>query len=505
MSEERKVSKQPNILIFCTDEQRGDHLGCMGHPDLKTPNIDRIAAEGTLFRSCYSSSPICMPARATMFTGQTNRVTGVVDNGIDLRQDIPTMPGMLADAGYRTHCVGKLHLQNWGGAMAEGETPESNPERRIYWDWPGRREGTLYKHFPDNYYGLQTIDLANGHVNYIYGDYVTWLEEKSPGAYAGYKCNNADPHPLAIESELHYNTWIADRSIGFIRDHVGPDTRHPTPDTSPFFLWCSFPDPHEPFAAVKEWSEFYDDVEIKLPQNTLELSPDSRSRTMTEAGLGTDVIEPELVKKSIRQTYGMISHLDEQVGRVLDCLDELGIADDTVVMFISDHGDQLGEHGLFFKSVYPYEAHMHIPFVVKAPGGPRGKVVDDVVSMLDLVPTTLSLAGVAPVEELPGEILTPVVAGDALPVRKNALVEVDRLGRHGAVLPMRTMVTNDHKLVYYPGSGETMLFDRKNDPLELQNIADAPECQPVVSDLLKRLLSELARTEMPARRRRVEA
>lgn len=510
---------RPNILIFCTDEQCGDHLGCMGHPHVKTPNIDRIAAQGTLFSNCYSSNPVCMPARATLLTGWTSRVHGVVENGIDLDRNIPTLPGILADAGYRTHAVGKLHLAGRGGRdIAPGEDVSECPERRIYWDWPNHWRGACYKKFPDNYYGFQTVELAQGHVHYIYGDYVTWLEENHPGAYAGYKCSNADPHPLAIDPELHYNTWIAERSVEFIRTCSGagdrtsdggatPSTGHP----APWFLWCSFPDPHEPFAAVRKWSDAYDDVELELARNQLELSPDSRSDTMTRLGLGTEPLDPNLVKKSIRQTYGMISHVDEQVGRVLDTLEALGIADNTVVMFISDHGDQLGEHGLFYKGVYPYDAHAHIPFLAKVPGTARkGRVVEDVVSMLDMVPTVLDLAGVPhpyestkddgkarPDRRLPGEVLTPVLVGDADPVRKNALVETDRRTTNLGVVQLRMLVTNDYKLVFYAPTREVMLFDRKRDPQELKNLAGDPAFQPVVNAMLKDLLHELSRTEMP--------
>lgn len=491
------MPQRPNILIFCTDEQRGDHLSCMGHPHLRTPNIDRIAAGGTLFRNAYSSNPICMPARATMFTGQTGRVTGVVDNGVSLDPSWPTLPGILRDAGYRTHSVGKLHLQNWGGALAPGETALSNPERRAYWDWPGRREDGIYQHFPNDYFGLQTVELCNGHVHYVYGDYVTWLQKHHPGAYVGYANSNEHPHPLAIDPELHYNTWIADRSISFLEAQASA--------AEPFFLWCSFPDPHEPFAAVKKWSDAYADTEIDLPQNALELSPDSRCQALTDAGLGTAPIDPDRVRESIRQTCGMVSHVDEQVGRVMDRLDALGLSQNTVVVFISDHGDQLGEHGLFYKSVYPYDAHMHIPFVVKAPEAKQpGKVVEDVVSMLDLMPTVLDLAGVPHPWEgeagdrpaLPGEVLTPVVKGEADPQRKHALVECDRLNVRAGSLQVRTLVTNDFKLVYYPRSGETLLFDRKNDPQERTNRADDPACSEVLQGLLRTLLSELSRTEM---------
>jgi arylsulfatase A-like enzyme len=499
---------RPNILIFCTDEQRGDYLGCMGHPVLKTPNIDRIAAGGTLFRNCYCSSPVCMPARATMFTGLTNRASGVYANGIALDESVPTLPRLLAAANYRTHSVGKLHLKPWGGrTIAEDEDTTKNPERRIYWKWPGHWEGGTYTKSPDHYYGFQTQDSVGGHVNYAFGDYVTWLEANHPGAYAGYRYSGKDPGPLTIPPELHYNNWIADRSIEFIRKVA-----------QPFFLWCSFPDPHEPFAAVEKWSDFYADAEIELPRSTLELSPHNRSETMNRLGLGTSVQDPAYVRKCVRQTYGMISHIDEQAGRVLDALEELGIAGNTVVMFISDHGDQMGEHGLFYKGIYPFDGHAHIPFVAKVPWATeKGKVVDDVVSQLDLVPTVLDLAGVkhpddllrlaqcgdkaaTPGPSLPGEVLTPVVTGRASPMRRNALIELDRISITFDTVQMRVLVTNDYKLVYYAGLRETMLFDRKRDPLELRNLAGDAAYQPLVEEMLKHLLAELSRTEMRAPR-----
>jgi len=509
--------ERPNILIFCTDEQRGDYLSCMGHPILKTPNIDRIAREGTLFRNCYSSSPVCMPARATMLTGLTNRASGVRTQGISLSDDVPTLPGMLADAGYRTHSVGKLHHRPWGGrTIAEDEDVTKNPERRIYWKWPGHWEGGQYTEFPDNYYGFQTLDVANGHVNYIYGDYVTWLEENHPGAYEGYRYRHSNPGPLAIDPELHYNNWIADRSIGFIRNHLGGraavGNRQPAVPR-PFYLWCSFPDPHEPFAAVNKWSDFYQDAEIELPKVTTELSPRNRSTTMKAIGIGTEVYDPEWTRECIRQTYGMMSHVDEQVGRILDCLDELGIADNTVVMYISDHGDQLGEHGLFYKGVYPYDGHAHVPFLAKVPWAKqKDRVVDDVVSMLDMVPTVLDLAGVEPPADkrdhewrekaapiqpsLPGEILTPVLTGDASPVRKNALIEYDAENYKAfEELQYRSLVTNDYRLVFYVPTNETMLFDRDNDPYETTNLASDPEYRGIVLDLLKQLVNEITRTE----------
>lgn len=508
-----KPSARPNVVIFCTDEHRADHLGCMGHPILRTPNIDRIAAGGTLFRNGYSSSPTCMPARATMFTGLTNRATGVRSNGVSLPEDIPTLPGQLAAAGYRTHSVGKLHLKTWGNPFggAQGtsdgaditdfETPDENPERRVYWD------RGLITRSPDNYYGFQTQDSAQGHVNYINGDYKTWLDANHPGVFRqGYAYDRAKPGPLAIDPELHYNHWIADRSIDFIRTQG---------DDRPFFLWCSFPDPHEPFAAVRKWADVYADAAVDLPRCTRELSPHSRSKTLAALGLGTLAQDPEYVAQCTRQTWGMISHVDEQIGRVLDCLEDAGVADNTVVAFIADHGEQLGEHGLFYKGLYPYDGHSRVPFVVRVPWSDRkGQVVDEVVSMLDLVPTVLDLAGVDQPEEdrfmgpwwherhgassspLPGEVLTPVLVAGERPERGCALVEYDADTYEAFdVVQMRMLVTDEYKLVYYAPTGETMLFDRKADPEEMANLAGEAGYQPVVTKLLQRLLYEICRTE----------
>ena len=517
--------QRPNILIFCVDEQRGDHLGCMGHPHLQTPNLDRLAAEGALFRNCFSSSPVCMPARATMLTGLTNRVSGVYTNGINLDESIPTLPGMLAEAGYRTHAVGKLHHKIWGGrTIAPDEDITLNPERRIYWDWPGHWEGAHYKEFPDHYYGYQTLDVCNGHVNYVYGDYVTWLERQHPGAYAGYKYRHDDPKPLTIDSELHYNHWIADRTIAFIREQVsgkgcrvsgvGDQRQKGDSDSSqPFYVWCSFPDPHEPFAAVQKWADVYKDLEIDLPAHTCDLSLDNRCEALQQLGMGQEPFDPDWTRECIRQTYGMISHVDEQIGRVLDALEEMGLADDTVVMFISDHGDQLGEHGLFYKGIFPFDGHAEIPFIAKVPGTKTpGNEVADVVSMLDLVPTVLDLAGVPHPDDLirkmhcdeqdavlapalPGEALTPVLTDGAAPQRKNALIELDWVKGPFRPLQMRALVTNDYKLVYYAPTQETLLFDRHNDPDELRNVAEDPAYAAIVTDMLKKLMAELARTE----------
>ena len=499
---------QPNFLIFCVDQQKAAHLGCAGHPVVHTPNLDRIAAAGTRFESCYTSSPACLPARATMVTGLTNRSNGVRTNGVSLPEDIPTLPGLLARAGYRTHSVGKLHLKTWGAlgkdAHPDVETPQENPERLINW-----ANGSITKS-PDDYYGFQTQNSVIGHVDYVHGDYKTWLDQEHPGAYEGYRNNN--PGPLTIAPELHYNHWIADRSIDFIEENAS--------SAAPFFLWCSFPDPHAPFAAVQKWLDYYENTEISLPGNALEPVVSGGSSTMRRRGNGTEAIDPDYLRACELQTYAMISHVDEQVGRVLDALEQTGLADNTVVAFIADHGEQLGEQGFMHKGFYPSDAHARIPFLCNVPGAaPGGRVVSEVVSMLDLVPTILDLAGVkqpedpnadssffenqAPVPNaLPGESLRATLLEGTPPHRQNALVEFDdEYGGPFDLLQMRMLITNEHKLVYYCPTDEVLLFDRQNDPEERNNLAADPAHAEVKQELQLQLLHELSRTERRLPRR----
>ncbi len=498
-----------NFLVFCVDQQRANHLGCAGHPVLCTPNLDRIAAEGTRFGSCYTSSPACMPARSSLITGLSNRATGVRSNGISLPEDVPTVPGLLAGAGYRTHSVGKLHLKTWGGlghaARPDADSPQNNPERLIHW-----ANGAITKS-PDHYYGFQTQDSAIGHVDYIQGDYKVWLDAEHPGAYSGYR--NANPGPLAIAPELHYNHWIADRSIDFLSARSA--------DGEPFFLWCSFPDPHEPFAAVQKWFDFYSDKASDLAGNALDPVLHGGSETMRAVGGGAKALDPDYLRACEVQTYAMISHVDEEVGRVLETLEKSGLSENTVVMFISDHGEQLGEQGFMHKGWYPCDSHARIPFLCKIPGSSRpGQVVSEVVSLLDLAPTVLDLAGVAQPEDpdageaffrkcgpavpdcLPGESLKATVCRGTPPTRQSALVEFDdELVKPFDLLQMRMLITNEYKLVHYSPTEEILLFDRKNDPEERRNLANDAGHAAIRERMLRRMLREICRTEnrMPRR------
>ena len=510
------LMKRPNFLVFCTDQQRADYLGCAGHPLLRTPNLDALAARGTRFASAYTPSPVCMCARGALLTGETNRGNNMGRHGMGLPEDMPTLPGTLAAAGYRTHSVGKLHLKPWGdpkGVPLEAiENPEDNPERRRFWS------GGEWRRSPENYYGFQTQDMVIGHGHYAVegGDYAVWLERESPGAGRLYDKRKADDWALDIEPRLHYNNWIADRSIDFINT-AGREE-------APFYLWCSFPDPHNPFTALREWAERYPAEAIDLTEPALagpepsHIATLARLRTMAGHPVGKPR-DPEALREITRHYLGMISHIDEQVGRVLANLEARGLAENTVVVFLSDHGEELGDHGLMFKGLWPYDGSQRVPLLMHVPGGPEGRVVDDVVSLLDFVPTIYDLAGVPQPDDprltdayrevtaplpapLPGESLAPVVREGVRPQRRSALIELDDDFQNDLEqVSMRTFVRNDYKLASYSPTGELFLFDRRTDPHERNNLAEDPAHAGVVREMLAGLLHELNRTEPRTPRR----
>jgi len=494
---------RPSFLIFCTDQMQSFCVGAHGNADVSTPNLDRLAESGTTFRRAYCANPVCTPSRASLITGLTPRQHGVLTNGTPLPEHVTTATAALAAAGYRTHAVGKLHLQPWMGYGPHRKDPNLpfSWEDEVRW-----HDGTIDS-LPSPYYGFQSVDFVGGHVDYVHGDYANWLKRRHPGAYESLRRENCD-RPLtgrpdcwrlAIDEELHYNHWIADRTIDYLRRlQPGED----------FFLWCSFPDPHFPFSACRPYGRMYDPASVGLSptwdqaEDPLAYLGERRRDYAGAAGL-----EEAGLREIVAQTYGMISHVDAQIGRVLAQLDRLGLAESTVIAFTSDHGEYLGAHNLLYKSVWPYEQLYRVPFIWRGPGGPAGQAVDSPVSGLDLVPTVLSWAGLdagyfdmrgygrSQRPTLPGWSLEGCIQrGEALPDRP-VLVEFDEDGRPGPMLRMRTIIRGQHKLSVYSGLEEGLLFDLAADPDENVNLWADPAHRDVRAELLHELVGELARTD----------
>ncbi|MFQ6097301.1 MAG: sulfatase [Armatimonadota bacterium] len=503
---------RPNFLIFVTDEQPGNLLGCDGHPVLQTPNIDRLASEGVRFSRCYTVHPMCMPTRATWFTGRTPRGHRVRCNGIPLDASLPTITDALRRAGYATHGIGKHHLRCWG-TLRDADPDSLDPlewcESRHMW-----HNGRINA-IPTPYYGLERVDFTGGNGNAIYGDYAPWVLQREPDAYS----IMAPPPPREGEyalrrvwdndlpPDLHYIAWMTERAIAALRRFAS--------QRRPFLLWHSFPDPHPPYTAPRPWCRMYDPADVpppnRRPAELDDLPPHYRtlfeSRMLTSGCMGLTNIPDDHIRRMRAMAYGMVSHVDHHVGIVLRELDRLGLAESTVVVFMSDHGRCLGDHWLDNMPPAHYDEVLRVPCLWRYPGRfTAGAASDALVSALDFAPTILALArlpipeGPAPTTPeapaqpppWPGRSLLPLLTGDADSVQDSVIAELDEdyLG-----LQLRTLITRDFWLTIYGGDRDIgELYDLRDDPNQLHNRWNDPRCQTFKRELQAELLYRLTET-----------
>ena len=516
---------RPNFLIFITDQFHPRCLGYAGHPVVRTPNIDRLAASGMVFSRMYTNQPLCMPARATMFTGLTPRGHRVRMNGIPLDESIPTFTEALRQNGYHTHCCGKIHLkpsQTPHGVPIEELDPREWAESKVLWD-AGR-----ITDLPSPFYGLDGVDFVNGHGTSSFGNYSQWLRKEHPREAPlffdavpleppspAFDLFNRKSFKWALPAELHPMTYIADRTIDFL--NARGQSQRDAEGNQPFCLMCSIQEPHSPFAPPKEYAFRFDPAEVPPPigrEGELDgLPPHFRAMVETDLvtsgnkGEAMNLTEPYRAECAAHY-YALIEMLDDQVGRVMDALRANGLDQDTIILFVADHGEALGDHGLWGKGPYHIDGVIRVPCFVSWPGrtGP-GTQHDGVVSLLDFAPTMLDLAGVPIPEknvarepEAPdappawqGRSLVPVLTGEGPSTDSSALVEMDEdyLG-----FKMRTLVTKRYRLTCYSGHPYGELFDLENDPDELHNLWDDPASHGLRRDLQAQLLDKIMETDI---------
>ncbi|MDP6358207.1 MAG: sulfatase-like hydrolase/transferase [Planctomycetota bacterium] len=520
---------RPNFLIIITDQFHPRCLGYAGHPVVSTPNIDRLAAEGMAFERMYTPQPLCMPARASMFTGLTPRGHRVRMNGIPLDRSIPTFTETLRQNGYHTHCCGKIHLCPSGlphGLDPDEADPDVWSESSVLW-----RSGRI-RELPSPFYGLESVDYANGHGHSTWGQYLHWLDQEHPDEAhyfydrvpletpgPAYELFNRSSYKWALPSELHPMAWIADRTIDFL-DGAGRQ-RAQTDDAPceprPFCLMCSIQDPHSPFAPTAPYCNRYRAEDVP-PQMFREEELDSlppHFRQMYESPIITsgnkaqpmNLTTPHYAECAAHY-YGLIEMVDDQVGRVMKALETNGLQEDTVVMFVADHGEALGDHGMWGKGPYHIDGVIRVPFIVCWPGRTKqGATFEGVTSLLDFAPTILDIAGLSIPENCPadhpeapdaphpwpGRSLARVLTGEDTSLESSALVEMDEdyLG-----FKMRTLVTRRYRLTCYSGLTCGELFDLENDPDEFQNLWDDPASRTIRDELRMQLLDKIMETDI---------
>lgn len=497
------MSEKMNFLFIITDQQRADHLSCMGNPVLKTPNIDRIAKDGVRFTNYYCNTPICMPNRANFFTGAYPSVHGTRSNGINLNPDFPTISEILRKSSYQTCSVGKLHFNFYGTSQDRKVTSFEEIPKWMF----GKLKSDS---FPIPYYGFDEVLMAAGHGDINGGHYFEWLEEKH-SEKADFLRNNITNifkyyYETVLPEELYPTAYITDKTIEFLERFSEGKYKKEN-----FFLHCSFPDPHHPVCPPGKYWNMYKPEDIELPSNfgdgeKLLEHPfiGKQLRDVRFVHLLPQKIDEETAKIFTALTYGSIAMIDDGVGRILNTLEKLGMKNNTMIIFTSDHGDYCGDHGLILKGPAHFRSVINIPLLWNVPGFTKTSISNSLVSTVDLPKTILNILGVKKrkhPDTFQGCDLTPILKDPQEKVRKRVLIEHDEEIAKDKVFRLRTLITEKHRLTLYDGyDGIGDIFDFENDPNEINNLWD--KNKELKSTLVNSLLREIIslRPRLPKRK-----
>jgi uncharacterized sulfatase len=497
---------RPNILLITSDQQHWDTLGVTNR-HIRTPTLDRLASEGVRFERAYCSNPVCSPSRASIITGLYPAWHHCWTIGVKLPEDVPTVGDIFRKHGYFTALVGKAHFQ------PTRSTPGSESI-----ETPGKlRELDFWRTFHGPFYGFERLEMTRGHADecMVGGHYALWMEEK--GFTRWRDCFMSWPerkgeehrrHKWDLPREFHYTTWTAERTIANVERAVE--------GRKPFFIWSSFHDPHPPYLTSEPWDSMYDPDAIPLPRHTpgefdrmpphfrktQQAHPDFSMYLETEYihGFHSHLVAEKLQRKDIAVYYGMISFMDWGIGRILEALERLGVADSTLVLFTTDHGHFLAQHGLTAKGAFHYEDLIRIPMLVRWPHElPAGTVSSALQSQVDFAPTFLAAAGMEIPGLMQGVSQLDVWRGKSPGARDHVICE----NRHEPTkVHLRTCVDARYKITVYRDHDYGEIFDLAEDPGELHNLWDSTEHASLKTELLHRfMLAELKRE--PTRMNRI--
>ncbi|MCK9221084.1 MAG: arylsulfatase [Limnochordia bacterium] len=436
---------------------RGDCLGVAGHPVVETPNLDHLASTGVRFSRAYSATPTCIAARASILTGLKQEHHGRVgyQDGVPWHYPI-TLPGELARAGYHTQGIGKMHF-----------------------------------HPPRSLQGFHNVVLHDGYLHYYRrsergrssDDYIAWLREKAGPdvdyAEHGIDCNSWMARPWHLPERLHPTNWVVHESIRFLQRR-DPD--------KPFFLWMSFVRPHAPLDPPEYYLNMYLQRDLPLPPIGDWVAADvpQNPGLPTDAGIG-QLREHEL-RRLLAGYYGCITHIDHQIGRFLKGLYENNVLDNTLILFTSDHGELLGDHHLFRKSL-PYEGSARIPMILHLPRSysPRRAGVYDVpVELRDILPTMLEAAECTIPPSVDGMSFLSYARGETPKWRDYIHGE----HAHGGA-SNHWLTDGKEKYIWFSQTGREQLFDLRSDPLELHDLVQCTDAKPRLEHWRRIMVQEL--------------
>ncbi|MEZ5727169.1 MAG: choline-sulfatase [Burkholderiaceae bacterium] len=439
------AQKGPNILIVMADQMAPQALPAYGHPQVRTPHIDALAADGVLFENTYCNFPLCVPSRMSMLTGRLAHNLGCWDNAMELPASVPTVAHYLRALGYSATLAGKMHFIG-----------------------------------PDQCHGFERVTTD------IYPSNFAWTPDWIKG-------ERYRPTGINMRAVVDAGTCVRSLQIDYDDEveHAGVQKIYDLARFAdrPFFLTISFTHPHSPFMTTRKHWDLYEHDEIVMPSvppiPVDELDTMSRWLHFAHAA-DLHTITEEHVRTARHAYYGMCTYIDEKVGRIVETLRETGQLENTVVIFAGDHGEMLGERGMWYKQTF-FEWSARVPLIVRYPAAFKARRVAEPVSLLDLVPTLIEIAGdgkppqaVAPLD---GQSLVPLLRGMA---EDHAPIISEYTGE-GVCAPCRMVRRGAYKYVYTHGH-PPMMFDLASDPSELQDLAGRPRHADVEEELRALLL-----------------
>lgn len=465
--------KRPNVLILYTDQQRWDALGANGNPDIKTPNFDRLAAEGVNFDHHFVQNPVCMPSRASFLTGQYPSTLGITHMGVPVPMATVTLPTLLKQYGYRSGNIGKLHFLPHANRDHREPHPAYGFDCLEISDEPGCYEDAYYAWVraksPDQLTNISVGLPPNAKVwreTMRIDDPVVHPEERFP----------KQPIPFGADDELTHTAFVADQSMAFIDRQAGP--------------WCciaGFYSPHSPWVAPQRFLDVYDPEQLSLiPDLTGAADAEADSKSRDSLDRATNEAE---IRAAHHGYYAMVSEVDHHVGRILDHLDTIGQAEETIVVFTSDHGEWLGEHGRYGKGYPGDDSVSRVPLVIRWPAsiGTTGRRESRIVEAVDVLSTLLDCAAIQVPPHLQGTSLLRLLRGEASTESDIGCALMEHRG-------WKTLRTRRFRYLVEAGGAEK-LFDLDEDPKEYRDVSGHPRYAAHLADMRHRLLQRLIETE----------
>lgn len=458
--------RKPNVLIIHTDQQRWDALGANGNDIIQTPNLDRLAREGVNYDCCISQNPVCMPSRISLLSGQYCSTLGLQHMAVPVPENTVCLQHLLARQGYHTGLIGKLHFLPHSNRDHRDPHPAYGFDHMELSDEPGCYEDDyrawVRRKAPEE---LDNISVGLPPVTEYwqmllqFQDGIVHPKERNPNCGAAYRCHD----------DVTHSAFVAEQALGYLDQH----------QSEPFFLFAGFYSPHSPWLAPQWCLDLYDEADMPVPEFPPELEAQRREGHFDDTE----------IRSVTRGYYAMVSEVDYHVGRILDKLDELDLAHDTIVVFTSDHGEWLGEHLLYGKGRWAQDCISRVPLIIRDPASVAepGTTVSNIVECVDVVPTVLSCAGLPVPRTLQGNCILPGLVNDC--------IDDDGLGltEHTGWKSLRM----DGFRYVSEADGNEMLFDLEQDPMEYHNVAADAAYADQLAESRRRMLQRLIAMERP--------